>query len=613
MNTSTVDSARHRRWLCVSCLLWLGTVALAGANPTVDQQPVGPDGELYGCSLSPKGGHLAVLATKGSHYQIIMDGAAGPPIDTLIFNVSGNPHRPSQFGNAPIPVIFSKDGAHWAYMAKQGDEFLVMLDGKELARGPINSSTMAGALPLTFSANGQHVFWSNQDAQHNYVIFTDGKAGPAMRNLPQLNLSPDGNHYAYVNGNAWGFVDGRQVNYFGEDLQYTPRNLLISTMRAPDGNNVFAINGKPEMKAASFNQKWISTDGKQIAMVISPQNQAPTVLTVNGKPVAGTEGAPIISVYFSPDGNHYAAMASSRTGDKYMIVDGKKGAAYQNIQQDLPSQNRPHWEYVTWEGNGGDITEFEPKVPGFTADSSKFVYVATASSRQFLVIDDQESSGYNSLYPVLSPVGHRISAYGVKPDNSQHILMDDKDTSYGSSPAASDRISQLTFSPQANHYSFLRGNILYLDNVAQPGPLQGNFVFSSDDKYFAYEANFNGHQCLVVNGKNVCNKAGMVQHIFFSPDNNHIYFVNSGNLPVTEGIQTKDSNMLYVDGKPGVHYQDNAVALNPGHDGWATLHPEFAADGTMTFIARTDGNIRRISVKSDTTLDALLASAPPAK
>jgi hypothetical protein len=43
------------------------------------------------------------------------------------------------------------------------------------------------------------------------------------------------------------------------------------------------------------------------------------------------------------------------------------------------------------------------------------------------------------------------------------------------------------------------------------------------------------------------------------------------------------------------------------------LHPEFAADDTMTFIARTDGNIRRFKVKSDTDLATLLAAAPAAK
>jgi hypothetical protein len=112
----------------------------------------------------------------------------------------------------------------------------------------------------------------------------------------------------------------------------------------------------------------------------------------------------------------------------------------------------------------------------------------------------------------------------------------------------------------------------------------------------------------------ICPKSGNVNHIFFSPDANHICWISIGNLAVTEGIQgTKDSIMLYVDGKPATHYSDNATTLDPITDSTMNFHPEFSADGTMTFIARTDGNVRRFKVKSDTDLAALLAAAPAMK
>src|ERR1700722_6358374 len=228
--------------LVLSFLALLGAAGLARAGLTVDQQPLGPDGQLFGGVRSPVGNHLALFAGKGSHYQIIMDGVEGPKIDNLIFNIAGALYRAeAAWVNMPIPVIFSKDGKHWAYMAKQGDEFIVMLDGKEMARGPINTHNLGASLNLTFSANGQHLFWSDDDAQGNYVIVVDGKPGPAMRTLPQLMLSPDGDHYAYVNYNrdgtgAWTFVDGKQVNFFGDLMQYTPRNVLVSTQRTAEGN-----------------------------------------------------------------------------------------------------------------------------------------------------------------------------------------------------------------------------------------------------------------------------------------------------------------------------------------------------------------------------------------
>lgn len=602
------------------CTFVLGILCFAGtvahSAPRITQDPLGPDGQVFGGSISPKGRHIAVFAAKGSHYQIIMDGVEGPRIDNLIFNVNGALYRAeASWGNMPIPVIFSKDGAHWAYMAKQGDEYVVMLDGKEFARGPINGRYLGSNLNLTFSANGQHLFWGDADAQGNSVVLVDGKPGPAMRTPPQLVLSPDGSHYAYVNYNrdgsgAWAFVDGRQVNYFGDILQYTAREALLSTMHAT-GAAIFVINGKPSLKAASLGQPWISADGKQIAMIVTPQPGAQSFLTVDGKVVPGTQGGRVEKVYFSPDGKHYAALGDMATGAKFMIIDGKKGDEYPAIAQQVANDSSIHWRYVTWTGNRSDFSDMNPPVPGFTADSSKFVYVASSNGRQFLVINDEESNAFSDiLMPVLSPVGNRIGAYGVTPDHVQHVLMDGKDTAYG--PGQS--VSQLTFSPQGTHYVFLRQNsTVYLDNVAQPGLMQGNYVFSADDRHIAYAINNNGQLGLVVDGKLICNKAGVVGHIFFSPDNNHIYWISTGNLAFIQGIQTKDTVMLYVDGQPAMHYSDNGTLLDPLTDTPVALHPEFSADDTMTFIARTDGNLRRFHVTSDTDLNSILAAAPAAK
>jgi WD40-like Beta Propeller Repeat len=608
---------RRFNFLTVSFLSLLSVAGIALADATVDQQSLGPDGQLFGGSVSPKGEHIAVFAGKGSHYEIIMDGVEGPKIDNLIFNISGALYRAeSGWVNMPIPVIFSKDGAHWAYMAKQGDEYVVMLDGKEFARGPINPRNLASSLNLTFSANGQHIFWSDGDAQGNYVIVVDGKPGPAMRTVPQLVLSPDGNHYAYINYNrdgtgAWAFVDGKQVNFFGDNLQYTARNVLVSTMHTPDNNNVFVLNGKPSIKALGLTPMWISDDGKQIAMIITPQQGAQAFLTVDGKQVAGTEGVPVEKVYFSPDGKHYAALCRTKTGAKYMIIDGKKGDEYPSIAPQVANDSGNHWRYVTWTQNNASFGDMNPPVPGFTADSSKFVYVANSNGRQFLVINADESNAFgDTLMPVLSPVGNRIGAYGVTPDHIQHILMDGKDTAYG----VGQSINQLTFSPQGTHYVFIVQNFtVYLDNVAQPGMMQENYGFSPDDKHIAYAANYNGQVGLVVDGKLICDKAGVVRHIFFSPDSKHIYWVSTGNLAMLGVPNTKDSILLYVDGKPATHYSDNGTLLDPLTDTSLSLHPEFSADDVMTFIARTDGNLRRFHVKSDTDFDTLLAAAPAFK
>jgi hypothetical protein len=51
-----------------------------------------------------------------------------------------------------------------------------------------------------------------------------------MKNMPNVVFSPNGAHYAYVgeyarNGQGvWSVVDGRQVNFFGDQLHDLPQN-----------------------------------------------------------------------------------------------------------------------------------------------------------------------------------------------------------------------------------------------------------------------------------------------------------------------------------------------------------------------------------------------------
>ncbi len=96
----------------------LGIVCLSGSqvrgDPKVDTMDIGLNGNAVGCSIGPHCLHVAVLAQQGSRYTVYMDGVAGPKIEGLLytggtyFNANGN-------WVGQIPVLFSDDGAHWAY------------------------------------------------------------------------------------------------------------------------------------------------------------------------------------------------------------------------------------------------------------------------------------------------------------------------------------------------------------------------------------------------------------------------------------------------------------------------------------------------------------------
>jgi hypothetical protein len=589
----------------------------AMADPKVDQDQLDPDGQGVNCSASPLGDHIAILMAKGSRYVVSIDGVEGPKIDGLLVNTAGIAYQaPSYWGGGGLPVLFSNDGSHNVYFGKVGNEYVVVLDGKELSRGPI-AACAQGYAPM-FSAGGKHLFyWIGEGDTYRTVV--DGKPGPAMHLPSPVAMSADGLHYAYVSyghtqNENWTVVDGRQVNFFGDNLQYSGRDVLLSNMSV-NNTAVLLLNGKPEVRAAALTPMWMSPDGSEIAIVVTPQPGAPTFLTINGKTVAGTEGLIVEKVYFSPDGKRWAALCDTKTGSKFMVIDGVKGEEYQLIQQQNPMDNNDmtHWRFVANKPNGAgsDFTAEQPVAPGFTADSSKFVYVAAVGGRQFLIVDGEESNAFNNdftMSPTLSATGHRVGVIAVTPNGDQHLLIDGKDKNLGPGRGTSAQLGQLLFSPGAAHYSYLKGSYqVFIDDVAQPGMLTSGFVVSPDGEHVAYAANniagANG-PCFIVDGKIICKTPRQVVSIFFSPDSQHIYWSGIGGL---QAQGTKDSVTFFADGKPVLHYSD------PGFNTYWPISPVFSSDGSVTFFARTDGNLRRYHVTSDTSLAGLLASSPVAK
>jgi hypothetical protein len=579
---------------------------------------MGPDGDSIGGSVSPHGSHVAVLVSKGSRFYVSLDGVAGPKIETLFSSLQGGTSL-SNYWMGKIPVLFTDDGAHSIYVGKQGDEYVIFYDGKEYARGPIKATAQI-TVPPEFTAGGKHFIFMDTDTDGKYRIVVDGKPGPSARVPEQLVVSPDGEHYAYIgyepNGVAqWSVVDGRQVNFFGDNLQYTGKNVLLSRLTV-EGNAVLLINGKPMLKAAALNPMWISPDGNEIAVEITPKNGDKPMLMVNGKLIAGMEGVPIQNFYFSPDGKRWAALCTTKTSSEFVVIDGKKGDDYQGISSNSSPMMLAHWSFITGNvdyTNGMDsktTQTFQPPVPGFTPDSSKFVYLSTQGGKSFLVVDDNESDGFQSFncQTVMSATGNRVGMIAVSTDSKQHVIIDGKDQVLGAGNVPGNvRASLLTFSPGGAHYAYLCGQQFMLDGVAQPGLVSGgSYVFSPDDKHFAYPANVAEKNVFIIDGKIVASDVSTINFAFFSPDGQHIVWMRQANL---QRQSSKDFHTLYVDGKPIAHYGESGGQLAPIF--------EFSPDGVLTFVARTDDSYKRfkITMPGDSNIGTMLAAGtvPPAK
>jgi hypothetical protein len=121
----------------------------------IEQQDVAPAGVTIKYAVSPHGLHIAAATLKGSRAQILMDGVPGPEFDELIWV----PRRILHHGELPgdlsdmnvhdAPVVFSDDGTRYAYVGRQGNQFVLIVDGKEANRGqlmPQKSSSDTAAI-----------------------------------------------------------------------------------------------------------------------------------------------------------------------------------------------------------------------------------------------------------------------------------------------------------------------------------------------------------------------------------------------------------------------------------------------------------------------------------
>ncbi|MBL9199167.1 MAG: hypothetical protein JNL39_01620, partial [Opitutaceae bacterium] len=122
------------------------------AQPKVEELVVGPGNEGGSYIIAPKGVRVAHIAAKGTRIAVVVDGVEGPVVDELI---NGFPMQVPTPNAAPgvykskhtwktapgmagqgSAVLFSIDGKHYAYMARQGSDYVVIHDNKEIGRGP---------------------------------------------------------------------------------------------------------------------------------------------------------------------------------------------------------------------------------------------------------------------------------------------------------------------------------------------------------------------------------------------------------------------------------------------------------------------------------------------
>ena len=555
------------------------------AGTKVEETLLAPFAQGNTFQVSPHGVHAATLAHSGSRQQIIYDGVAGPVFDSFA-------------SNQYQPVSFSPDGNHFAYCGIASEQFSVMVDGKQVGGGPqVNSNY---ACSVYFSPNSRHFFYTmtaTGKGGDTYIrVVFDGKTELRLGDFnPQsMSWSPDGDNFAMLvdpyppvpSGVQQLVVDGRPSSLPGGSPQWgaDSKHLYTVGIRQGQGQTLF-LDGKPLLTATRIVLA-IPPVGNMAVMAAYLTNggqggvlQEAWYLAVNGQRVPGSEivrprtggGGQIGQIYISPDGKHYAAICTGVTNKMYVFADGKRGLDY------------------------GMVGKFV----GFTADSSKPVYVAF-NGRNYLVIGDQESQlPDGGPQPVIAPTGDHVAAAGLG------VTLDGQPLNLAGNPPTS-RTSGFTYSPDGAHYAFMMQGrssfTVFEDDAPQTAYTwisngnQGQKLWNgSHMAYFCGLANPSGPDTygLCVDGKFAYfGRNPVYENLTFSPDGNHVFFDDN---KYAQGFR------LFLDGQPVLDGFHSSPGWMPGT--W-----EMEPDGTLEIMTQDNTGLKRYTItpSSSTSLASLV-------
>jgi Tol biopolymer transport system component len=543
----------------------------------IEEQLVAPNEQDMRYYLSPKGAHLAAITQKGSRFVVVHDGQDGPKFDEILNNGAGG------------FVNFSPDGKRLGYGGRLGQEYVVMVDGKEVGRGPMPGAGQQLAFSgVLFSPNSQHWLY-HYDILGRRVgdppprWYCDGVAGPvgAERNIV---VSPDGNRHAYIATNPakpdqWALVvDGKPAPYLGSDPQFSADGKHLFTTRVIPvavGRPAMELllDGRPMLRAEGA-RLFLPPAGDQVIVQVlrsDPTGGPPTsFLVIGGKKVEGSaiQGGDYGPIWFSADGKHYAAR-SGYLPKQALLIDGKRTPDYSSIDS-------------VW----------------FT-DAGTVVYTARAGAKRFTVTGDQESEGGSEM--VQLGRGNRVG-YTSGDQGGNVVVVDGKVTRI---PGRGD-VGNFSFSPDGTRFAYFQGPLgggggsVVIDNAVQAksslspfGEFQKGwptrYIWSPDSKYTVHygspgNAGYTGEFGFIVGDRYL--SQGKQQNIMaptFTPDGRHLFWlVVAGQRSMIE---------LWLDGRMIYEFDDQGLAplRNPGS--W-----EMGTDGVLTFIIQTVDGFKRVRV-----------------
>ncbi len=612
-----MKTIRPSRAILVAALFASSLTSARAAEPKVEETVVGPVGAGGLYVVSQNDARVAYVGAKGTRTVVSVDGVEGPVLDELFNGSAANigqagailvhpANAGGKFNGTPSAVIFSESGSSYAYIGRQGNEYVVIHNGKEVGRGPRNDLSLQHS-PLGLSPKGNFTFWGEmrtENSRGTYRLLVNGKAEPwaGHQDLKPV-FSPDDKRYAYTAGTVADYqkqmliIDGKVASYLGHTPQWTADSKILLTI-AP--GNVVLVDGKPGPYAGIQLEKITpSPVGSRFAVIMrkrSVNNEGVGTLYLDGKEVPGTDGA--LNISFSPDGKRWALRCRNPEAKSFfVIIDGKKGTEYQSVS-----------DKFFW-----------------SPDSTKVIYQIASSGRQFVVVNTEEFPvamvSSNARDPVVfAKTGSRYGFSSTDGTNRQHLtIIDGKNVLPVNTAPHGDT---LDFSADGSRYAMVLGVLARQDvagvlidgqmnNTLAVGSFGGSnwmnptrnnsFLWSSHGKYLARVARKpdNTAAGLYINDQLAYPTTLGVSHPTFTPDGEHLYWVGAEKFPDRPQLYY----MVYSDGHP-VRKRDA--------DGFLGYKEAWSVDakGVLTFIAADGNQVKRYRVTpaADLNIDKMVAA-----
>lgn len=362
----------------------------------------GVEGKSYGLwsgmypIFSPDSENVAYMAQRGSNTIVVAGFSESRPYRNLR-------------SETPPAIVFSPDSKRYAYSAELGaGQWAVVVDGKE---GRVYSSA---SVPK-FSADSRHVLYVARQGKDTFVV-VDGIEGPPFVDIPygEGQFSPDGKRVAYqariTNGLYVLMTDGQASKPYAHiessTSYFSPDSRRITFAANKGGKACVVIDGKesPEYDGIA-EMPLFSPDGRRVAH--APKRGWSTFVVLDG--AEGKKYGDIYHLTFSPDSKHLAYATVWRLS-AFVVQDGKEGPSHLlgrvdgSLMEIIFSPDSQRLAYhISTAGKAGQVVvdgvksgHFEFIKHGnlrFSPDSKHVAYWAATFSGAWRVFVDGESTG----------------------------------------------------------------------------------------------------------------------------------------------------------------------------------------------------------------------------